>query len=332
MRILVTGGAGFIGSNFVQYVRRERPDWQVVIYDLLTYAGNYRNVEALIGKQVEFIKADICDEVAIGRAVKNCDIIVNFAAETHNDNSLIEPWPFIQTNLIGTYRVLEAVRRYGKRLHHISTDEVYGSLGLKEQVKFGEESPYNPSSPYSATKAGADLLIKAWIRSYSVQATISNSSNTYGPYQHVEKFIPRQITEILEGRRPRLYGNGGNIRDWLYVEDHCSALLTILEKGKLGETYLIGASNESSNKEVVQTILEIMGMNIADIEYVKDRAGHDDRYAINSSKLQDDLGWRPKYTNFNKSLGETIEWYKINHDLWLSEKAETEAKYRKIGQ
>ena len=232
-KILVTGGAGFIGSNFVHYIYRERPDWQITVYDKLTYAGNKANIAGLDENRVKFIQADICDEAAIDAAVADCDAVVHFAAESHNDNSLHTPRPFVDTNLIGTYQILEAVRKHKKRLHHISTDEVYGDLELDDPAKFTPDTPYNPSSPYSSTKAGSDLLVRAWVRSFGVQATISNCSNNYGPYQHVEKFIPRQITEILEGRKPKLYGSGENVRDWIHTEDHSSGVLAILEKGKI---------------------------------------------------------------------------------------------------
>ncbi len=219
----MTGGAGFIGSNFVRYIHRERPDWEIGVYDLLTYAGDARNVAGL--ERVRLIQADICDEAAIDAAVAGSDAVVHFAAESHNDNSLHSPWPFVETNVIGTFRLLEAARRHGTRLHHISTDEVYGDLELDDPAKFTADTPYNPSSPYSSTKAGSDLLVRAWVRSFGVQATISNCSNNYGPYQHVEKFIPRQITEVLDGRRPKLYGAGQNVRDWIHAEDHSSGVL-----------------------------------------------------------------------------------------------------------
>jgi dTDP-glucose 4,6-dehydratase len=332
MKIVVTGGAGFIGSNFVRYVYRERPDWHITVYDLLTYAGNRKNIEGLDASRVAFVKADICDETAIRQAVKDCDAVVHFAAESHNDNSLHSPWPFVNTNLIGTYQILEACRKYGKRLHHVSTDEVYGDLELDDPAKFTPDTPYNPSSPYSSTKAGSDLLVRAWGRSFGVEATISNCSNNYGPYQHVEKFIPRQITEILEGRKPKLYGSGENVRDWIHTEDHSSGVLTVLEKGKPGETYLIGADGEKNNKEVVELLLELMGKPKDDYDHVNDRPGHDLRYAIDATKLKQELGWEPKYTDFRKGLQETIDWYKANEAWWKPQKTETEAKYKEMGR
>ena len=331
MKIVVTGGAGFIGSNFVHHVHRERPDWDIVVYDLLTYAGNQANVAGL-GDRVQFIKADICDEQAMQSAVADCDAVVHFAAESHNDNSLHSPWPFVHTNLIGTYQVLEAVRKYKKRLHHISTDEVYGDLELDDPAKFTPDTPYNPSSPYSSTKAGSDLMMRAWVRSFGVQGTLSNCSNNYGPYQHVEKFIPRQITEILEGRRPKLYGTGENVRDWIHTEDHSSGVLAILEKGKIGDTYLIGANGEKNNKDVVELILELMGKKRDEYDHVNDRPGHDLRYAIDASKLMNELGWAPRYTNFRAGLTDTIEWYSKNPSWWNPQKKATEAKYKELGR
>lgn len=332
MKIVVTGGAGFIGSNFVHHVYRERPDWQIVVFDLLTYAGNKANIAGLDENRVKLIQADICDEKAIDAAVADCDTVVHFAAESHNDNSLHSPWPFVNTNLIGTYQILEAVRRHKKRLHHISTDEVYGDLELDDPAKFTPDTPYNPSSPYSSTKAGSDLLVRAWVRSFGVEATISNCSNNYGPYQHVEKFIPRQITEILEGRKPKLYGTGENVRDWIHTEDHSSGILAILEKGKIGETYLVGSNGENNNKDVVEMILEIMGKDPSDYEHVNDRPGHDLRYAIDASKLINEMGWQPKYTDFHEGLKATIDWYKQNEAWWKPQKQATEDKYKELGR
>lgn len=332
MNILVTGGAGFIGSNFVRYVYRERPDWHITVYDKLTYAGNLANIAGLDEKRVSFIKADICDQPAIDSAVAKADAVIHFAAESHNDNSLHSSRPFLDTNVVGTYQILEAVRHHEKRLHHISTDEVYGDLELDDPKKFTPDTPYNPSSPYSATKAGSDLLVRAWVRSYGVQATISNCSNNYGPYQHVEKFIPRQITEILEGRKPKLYGSGKNVRDWIHTDDHSSGVLAVLEKGAIGETYLIGADGEKDNKAVVELILEIMGQDPGDYDHVNDRPGHDLRYAIDATKLKAELGWEPVYTDFRKGLESTVEWYKANEAWWKPQKQPTEAMYKELGR
>jgi dTDP-glucose 4,6-dehydratase len=330
-KILVTGGAGFIGSNFVHYIYRERPDWQITVFDALTYAGNQKNLEGLDTSRYKFIKGDICDEATIDAAVAECDAVVHFAAESHVDNSVYSPWPFVNTNVAGTYQLLDSVRKHGKRLHHISTDEVFGDLNL-DDPKFNEQTAYNPSSPYSATKAGSDHLVRAWTRSFDVQATISNCSNNYGPYQHVEKFIPRQITEILEGRKPKLYSAGKNIRDWIHAEDHSSAILTILGKGQVGETYMVGANGEKSNLEVLKMILEIMNKAPDDFDQVADRPGHDLRYAIDASKIKLELGWQPKYTDFREGLKQTIEWYKNNEAWWKPQKEATEAKYKELGR
>lgn len=329
MNIIVTGGAGFIGSNFVHHVYTQRPDWNITVLDALTYAGNRENLAGLDPQRVTLVEGDITDAELVEKLVSEHDAIVHYAAESHNDNSLKNPRPFLDTNIIGTYTILEAVRKHGKRLHHISTDEVYGDLELDDPNKFTENTPYNPSSPYSSTKAGSDLLVRAWVRSFGVEATISNCSNNYGPYQHVEKFIPRQITEILEGRQPKLYGAGENVRDWIHTEDHSSAVLTILEKGKIGETYLIGANGEKDNKTVIELILELMGKDPKGYEHVADRPGHDMRYAIDSTKLRNELGWMPQFTDFEAGLKDTIDWYTVNEAWWKPQKAETEAKYAK---
>ncbi|HEX5456241.1 MAG TPA: dTDP-glucose 4,6-dehydratase [Candidatus Saccharimonadales bacterium] len=332
MKILVTGGAGFIGANFVHYIYRERPDWQITVLDALTYAGNPANLDGLDKSRVNLVKGDICDEAVVDGLVKDCDAVVHYAAETHVDNSVHSPWPFVQSNVVGTFRLIEAARKYDKRFHHISTDEVYGDLELDDSARFTESTPYNPSSPYSATKAGSDHLVYAWIRTFGLRATLSNCSNNYGPYQHVEKFIPRQITEILEGRRPKLYGEGKNVRDWIHAEDHSSGVLTILEKGRIGETYLIGADGEKDNKTVIRLILQLMDKTPDDFDHVGDRPGHDLRYAIDSTKLRTELGWSPKYTDFEKGLKDTIEWYKQNEAWWKPQKAATEEKYREMNR
>jgi len=298
----------------------------------LTYAGNRANVKGLDPARVTFVEGSITDAALVDKLVSEHDAVVHYAAESHNDNSLQNPRPFLDTNIIGTYTILEAVRKHGKRLHHISTDEVYGDLELDDPERFTEHTPYNPSSPYSSTKAGSDLLVRAWVRSFGIHATISNCSNNYGPYQHVEKFIPRQITEVLEGRRPKLYGTGENVRDWIHTEDHSSAVLTILEKGVSGETYLIGADGEKDNKSVVELILKHMGKDPSDYEHVNDRPGHDMRYAIDSTKLRTELGWAPQYTDFEAGLKQTIDWYTNNRSWWKPQKQATEEKYQKEGQ
>lgn len=329
MNIIVTGGAGFIGSNFVHYVYRERPDWNITVLDALTYAGNRANLEGLDTSRFTFVEGNITDAELVDKLVSENDIVVHYAAESHNDNSLQNPRPFLDTNIIGTYTILEAVRKHSKRLHHISTDEVYGDLELDDPNRFTENTPYNPSSPYSSTKAGSDLLVRAWVRSFGITATISNCSNNYGPYQHVEKFIPRQITEILEGRQPKLYGTGENVRDWIHTEDHSSAVLNIIEKGVSGETYLIGADGEKDNKSVIELILGQMGKDTNSYVHVNDRPGHDMRYAIDSTKLRNELGWSPQFTDFEAGLKDTINWYAENEAWWKPQKAETEAKYAK---
>lgn len=330
-KLLITGGAGFIGGNFVYYTLANRPEYEITVIDKLTYAGNADSLAPVLDK-INFVTGDICDQELMDKLVAETDIVVHFAAESHNDNSLRDPWPFIQTNLVGTATILEAVRKHGKRLHHISTDEVYGDLELDDPHKFTEATPYNASSPYSSTKAGSDLLVKAWVRSFGIKATLSNCSNNYGPYQHIEKLIPRQITNILSGIKPKLYGDGLQVRDWIHVDDHNSAVHAILDKGELGELYLIGADGEQNNKYIIETILELMGKDKNDYEHVADRPGHDQRYAIDSTKLRTQLGWEPKYTNLREGLQATIDWYKANEDWWQAEKAKVEAAYAEKGQ
>ena len=329
--LLVTGGAGFIGSNFVRHVL-SHTDHHVTVLDLLTYAGNRASLEGLPADRCTLVVGDIRDAATVDPLVAEADAVVHFAAESHNDNSLRDPSPFLTTNIIGTYTLLEAVRKHGTRYHHISTDEVYGDLELDEEERFTEHTPYNPSSPYSSTKAGSDLLVRAWVRSFGVQATISNCSNNYGPYQHVEKFIPRQITNVLDGGRPKLYGAGSNVRDWIHADDHSSAVLTILDAGAIGETYLVGADGERDNRQVVETILELMGQPADAYDLVTDRPGHDLRYAIDSTKLRTELGWRPAYPDFGAGLAATIDWYRENEAWWRPQKAKTEAQYAAQGQ
>ena len=329
--LLVTGGAGFIGSNFVHYLM-ERTDVSVTVLDKMTYAGNHASLEGLPADRFELVVGDIADAAVVDPLTERADAVVHYAAESHNDNSLHDPRPFLDTNIIGTYTLLEAARRYGKRFHHISTDEVYGDLELDDPARFTESTPYNPSSPYSSTKAGSDLLVRAWVRSFGVQATISNCSNNYGPYQHVEKFIPRQITNVIDGVRPKLYGEGLNVRDWIHANDHSSAVWTILNKGEIGQTYLIGADGERNNKDVVELILTEMGQSADAYDHVVDRAGHDMRYGIDSTKLRTELGWSPEFHHFEQGLRDTIAWYRDNEAWWRPQKAVTESKYTELGQ
>ena len=333
--LLVTGGAGFIGSNFVHHVLAHT-DARVTVLDKLTYAGSAASLAGLPEDRVRLVEGDVADAALVEELVAPLtgegDAIVHYAAESHNDNSLADPSPFLHTNLTGTFTLLEAARRHGTRYHHISTDEVYGDLALDDPERFTETTPYNPSSPYSATKAGSDLLVRAWVRSFGVQATLSNCSNNYGPRQHVEKFIPRQITNLIDGIRPRLYGKGENVRDWIHADDHSSAVLTILEKGRIGETYLIGADGERNNLEVVQMLLQLMAREADDFDHVTDRPGHDLRYAIDSTKLREELGWAPAYPDFATGLAATVDWYRENEDWWRPQKAATEAKYAQVGQ
>jgi dTDP-glucose 4,6-dehydratase len=331
MRVLVTGGAGFIGANFVHQTLAERPDVEVCVLDSFSYAANEASL-APVRDRVEIVRGDVADAALVDDLLARHDLVVHFAAESHNDNSLRDPAPFVHTNLVGTYVLLEAVRRRDVRLHHISTDEVYGDLELDEPAKFTPTTPYNPSSPYSATKAGADLLVRAWVRSFGIAATISNCSNNYGPYQHIEKFIPRQITNVLSGLRPKLYGAGQNVRDWIHVDDHNRAVWTIIDRGRLGETYLIGADGEMSNKAVLETILELMGKPPDWYDHVTDRAGHDLRYAIDAGKLRSELGWTPRYEDMRAGLAQTIEWYEQNRPWWQDAKDAIEARYSAVGQ
>ena len=327
--MLVTGGAGFIGANFVRLMRQARPDTRVTVLDKLTYAGNRANLADL---DIDFVEGDIADSATVEPLVAAADVVVHFAAESHNDNSLRDPSPFLRTNIVGTFTLLEACRKHDTRFHHVSTDEVFGDLEIGAETKFDENTAYAPSSPYSATKAGSDHLVRAWVRSFGLRATISNCSNNYGPYQHIEKFMPRQITNVLSGITPKLYGEGLNVRDWIHASDHSSAVHTILEKGAIGETYLIGANGEENNITVLRTILRLMGKDENDFEHVVDRPGHDLRYAIDGSRLRAELGWQPKFTDFESGLADTIKWYTDNRGWWEPLKAEVEAKYAKAGQ
>ncbi len=339
--LLVTGGAGFIGSNFVYYVYNHHPEVKITVLDKLTYAGNRANLEEILGDRVKLVVGDICDAPLVDELMQQTDAVVHYAAESHNDNSLKDPWPFIETNIIGTYTLIQSAHKFNKRFHHVSTDEVYGDLPLREDLpghgegvgeKFTPTSRYKPSSPYSSSKASSDLLVRAWVRSFGLQATISNCSNNYGPYQYIEKFIPRQITNILSGIRPKLYGSGKNVRDWIHTNDHSAAVWDILTKGKIGETYLIGADGEMNNKDVLEMILELMGQPKDAYDVVKDRPGHDLRYAIDSTKLRTELGWQPEFTDFRSGLKATIDWYTDHQDWWQADKNKVESNYAKNGQ
>jgi len=329
--MLVTGGAGFIGANFVHYTLRHHPEYQVRVLDALTYAGDRTSLDT-VAAAIEFVHGDICDAGLVDRLAADADVIVHFAAESHVDNSLSDPEPFIRSNVIGTYTLLEAVRRHGGRFHHISTDEVFGDLPLDPARRFTESTPYDPSSPYSATKAGSDMLVRAWARSYGVEATISNCANNYGPYQHVEKLIPRAVTSILRGGRPKLYGDGRNVREWTHVDDHNAAVHLILTRGEIGGTYLIGSGDERSNLDVIRLVLELMGGDPDGYDHVADRPGHDLRYANDTTKIRSELGWRPAYGDFAAGLAVTVDWYRENEWWWAPHKEAAEARYRALGR
>ncbi len=330
-RMLVTGGAGFIGANFVHYTVRNHPEYQVQVLDALTYAG-HRTSLAPVAEQVPLVQGDICDTSLVDRLVAEADVVVHFAAESHVDNSLHDPEPFVRTNIVGTFTILEAVRRHARRLHHISTDEVFGDLALDAVDRFTEQTAYDPSSPYSATKASSDMLVRAWVRSYGVAATLSNCANNYGPYQHVEKFVPRQITNVMVGDRPKLYGAGQNVREWTHVDDHNEAVHLILDNGRLGETYLIGSADERSNKQMLELILELMGQPSDAYDPVPDRPGHDLRYANDSTKIRTELGWQPRFGDVRAGLAATIDWYQDNEAWWRPLKDAAEARYAVLGR
>jgi dTDP-glucose 4,6-dehydratase len=330
-RVLVTGGAGFIGSNFVLDTVSRHPGADVTVLDALTYAGNRRSLDPVAGR-ITFVQGDICDAGLVDRLIGECDTVVHFAAESHVDNSLHDPSSFIRTNILGTFTILEAVRKHERRLHHISTDEVFGDLPLDAVDQFTEETAYDPSSPYSASKASSDMLVRAWVRSYGVAATLSNCANNYGPGQHVEKFIPRQVTNLLTGQRPKLYGAGVNVREWTHVDDHNDAVHQIISHGRIGDTYLIGSGDERSNKQIVELILELMGHPTDAYDYVPDRPGHDLRYSNDSGKLRTELGWQPRYADFRTGLAATIDWYRENEWWWKPQKSAAEARYRVLGR
>jgi dTDP-glucose 4,6-dehydratase len=308
VRVLVTGGAGFIGSNFVRRTLETRPGVEIVVLDALTYAGSLSNLEGLDGKY-EFAHGNILNVELVDQLVSKVDLVVHFAAESHNDNSLKSAKPFVETNVMGTFELIQACVKHGVRFHHISTDEVFGDLPLNSTEKFTPETAYNPSSPYSASKAASDLLVRAWVRSFGLRATISNCSNNFGPYQHEEKLIPRMIKLIAGGQKPELYGNGLNVRDWIHVDEHNDGVWAIVDRGQMGKTYLLGAGNEKSNLEVVQTLLGLLGKPQDWIDFIADRPGHDLRYAIDASETESELDWRPERGNFEKRLAEVVPFY-----------------------
>ena len=330
--ILVTGGCGFIGSNFVRHVVESHPGVHVTVLDKLTYAGRRENIAGLPSDRAGLVVGGICDAGLLDGLVPECDAVVHCAAETHNDSSIADPEPFLRTNVEGTFRLLEAVRRHGVRFHHVSTDEVYGDLALGDPARFTEGSPCRPSSPYSSTEASSDMLVRAWARAYDLGATVSNCSNNYGPHRHVEKFIPRQATNVVDGARPKLYGDVRNVRDWIHVGDHSSAMWEILTRGRCGETYLIGADGEHSDIDVLRAILVAMGKGADDFDRVPDRPGHDRRYAIDASKLRRELGWRPAHTDFSEGLRSIIDWYLTHEPWWRPAKAATEARHAGRGR
>jgi dTDP-glucose 4,6-dehydratase len=308
LKVVVTGGAGFIGSNFVRRTLATRPDVKITVLDSLTYAGRLSNLDGLEG-EYEFVQGDICNPEIVESVVSKTDVVVHFAAESHNDNSLKSPRPFIETNVFGTFELIQACVKNNVRMHHVSTDEVFGDLDLEGTDKFNRDTPYNPSSPYSASKASSDHLVRAWVRSFGLRATISNCSNNFGPYQHEEKLIPRMIGLINSGAKPQLYGNGANVRDWIHVDDHNDGVWAVLDKGTVGQTYLLGADNQRSNLDVVRALLKIMGKPEGYIEFIGDRPGHDLRYAIDASATESELGWKPKHGNFEEKLVETVSFY-----------------------
>lgn len=317
MKLLVTGGAGFIGSNFILYWLKNYPGDKIVNLDKLTYAGNLKNLRAVENNtSYEFIEGDICDPKAVATATSGVDIIVHFAAESHVDRSIEKPSDFVMTNVVGTQVLLEQALKDKIRFHHISTDEVFGALDLESKEKFNEETRYDPRSPYSATKASSDHLVRSYYHTYGLPITITNCSNNFGPYQHPEKLVPLSITNVLEGKKIPIYGDGLYIRDWLYVEDHCRAIDVVLKKGRTGETYCVGGTfTEISNLDVAKKILEILGKDESEIAFVKDRPGHDRKYAVDSSKINKELGWKPLH-EFDQWLTQTVHWYETNQDWW----------------
>ncbi len=329
MKLLVTGGAGFIGSNFILYWLGKHPEDEIVNLDKLTYAGNLENLSAVEkNPRYQFVHGDICDPETVGNTMKGVDSVVHFAAESHVDRSIHDPAPFIRTNVLGTQVLLDAALTHNvSRFHHVSTDEVFGSLELGSSDRFLEDTRYDPRSPYSASKAGSDHLVRAYYHTFGLPITITNCSNNYGPFHFPEKYIPLAITNIMENKKVPVYGDGKNVRDWLYVEDHCSAIELVLTRGKVGETYCVGGlTQDISNVEVIKMILQKMGKDESSIEFVKDRPGHDRRYAIDWSKIHKELGWEPLH-DFDSGLAQTIAWYKEHESWWRRVKSGAYQQY-----
>jgi len=334
MKLLVTGGTGFIGSNFIRYWLKNHTDDEIVNLDKLTYAGHISSTKDFEkNSKYKFIKGDICDQNMVGEAIVGVDCVIHFAAESHVDRSIVGPQVFLQTNVIGTQVLLDAAVKHNiKRFHHVSTDEVFGELSLDSKEKFTENTLYDPRSPYSASKAGSDHLVRSYFHTYGLPITITNCSNNFGPYQDPEKFIPRAITNLIEGKEVPLYGDGKYVRDWLFVEDHIRAIETVLLKGKIGETYLVGGLTEDINHlQVTKKLLKIFGKGEDFIKFVKDRKGHDRRYAVDWNKIKKELGWEPSY-GFDEWLVKTVDWYKDNEWWWKPLKKEAEKLYEKTGQ
>ncbi len=332
-KLLITGGAGFIGSNFIHYWLAEHPEDQITNLDLLTYAGNLNNLKDIAkSPNYTFVKGDIRDQKLVNELVEKVDTIVHFAAESHNDRAVLNPGIFVETNIQGTFVLLEAARKYGKKFHHISTDEVFGHLSLEEGGAFTEETPYAPRNAYSASKAASDHLVRAYNITFDLPVTITNCSNNYGPYQYPEKFISRMITNLIDGDNIKIYGDGKYVRDWLHVNDHCRAIDLVLTKGKTGETYLVGGlTKDINNLEVAKMILNHLDLPEDKIEFVTDRPGHDRRYAVDWKKINQELGWQPEHS-FDDWLAKTVTWYQKNKDWWHPLKAEAETTYKKTGQ
>jgi len=329
MKLLVTGGCGFIGSNFIHYWIKNHPDDEIINVDKLTYAGRKENLQDLASNpHYSFMQADICDAQSMRKAMQGIDTVVHFAAESHVDRSIMDPSAFVKTNVLGTQVLLDAALKNNvKRFHHISTDEVFGALELESTQKFNEHTSYAPRSPYAASKAGSDHVVRAYNITYGLPITITNCSNNFGPYMFPEKFIPLAITNVLEGKKIPVYGDGLYVRDWLYVEDHCRAIDVVLQKGKIGETYLVGGMTELySNLEIAKKILHYLGKDESYVEFVKDRPGHDRKYDVDWSKMKRELGWQPLHS-FDEWLGKTIEWYKEHTDWWKKIKQEHQAYF-----